>query len=101
MGHILTDEGLKVDDDKVSAIVNMPKPTCKKDVERFLGMITHVGKFLPKMSELTSLLRELLKTDRYFQWNTEQEKAYDLKTLLTKELMLQLQFYDVNKPDDF
>lgn len=58
----------------------MPKPTCKKGVERFLCMI-YVGTFLPKMSELTSTLRELLKCNRYFKWNTELEQAYnDLKT---------------------
>lgn len=66
IGHILTDEGLKVDDDKISAIVNKPKPTCKKDVDRFLGMITYVGKVLPKMSQLTSPLLEFLKSNKYF-----------------------------------
>jgi hypothetical protein len=97
MGHIISSEGLKVDGEKISAIINMPKPKCKKDVERFLGMITYVGKFLPKVSDLTSPLRELLKNSSCFQWNHEQEKAYnDLKSLLVQKPVLQ--FYDVSKP---
>lgn len=96
MGHILSNKGIQVDLEKVSAINDMPKPSCKKDIERFLGMITYVNKFIPKMSDRTAPLRELLKSNRAFQFNSEQEQAFlDLKKLLVEQPVLQ--FYDVSK----
>ncbi|PIK38685.1 hypothetical protein BSL78_24481 [Apostichopus japonicus] len=35
LGHILSRDGLKPDDSKVEAVLGMPTPQCKKDVERF------------------------------------------------------------------
>ena len=40
LGHILTDQGLKPDPKKTLAVKNMPSPTNKEDLQRFLGMIT-------------------------------------------------------------
>ena len=41
-GHVLSDEGLKPDLSKISAIKEMPSPVDKKDVMRFLGMINYI-----------------------------------------------------------
>ena len=39
VGHIIFAEGLKPDPEKVRAIKEMPPPTTKEDVRRFLGSI--------------------------------------------------------------
>ncbi|KAK3769215.1 hypothetical protein RRG08_005162 [Elysia crispata] len=46
LGHILSPDDLKVDGSKVSAITNMPSPQNKKDLMRFLGMVS--DKVYPK-----------------------------------------------------
>ena len=38
MGHLLTDEGLKPDPDKVRAILEMPEPTDVAAVRRLIGL---------------------------------------------------------------
>lgn len=43
---------------------NIPRPNNIKDLERFLGLITYVSNFVPNFSVKTSILRELLKTNR-------------------------------------
>ena len=48
---------------QIEAIVNMPKPEGKKGIQRLLGMVNYVGKFVPTISEITSPLRQLLKKD--------------------------------------
>jgi len=37
-GHIIDENGVRADPDKVNAIVNMPAPKNVTDVRRFLGM---------------------------------------------------------------
>ena len=63
LGHIITAEGVKSDPDKVKAIVEMETPQTKVELQRFLGMINYLGKFVPNLSEKTAPLRELLKKD--------------------------------------
>lgn len=47
----------------MEAIKNMPTPECKKDMERFLGIVTYLRKFIPNLSDHTALLRELTQDD--------------------------------------
>ena len=59
VGDILSSEGIRPDPRKVSAIENMPQPQCKKDIQRFNGMINYMGKFIPNLSECMAPLRQL------------------------------------------
>ena len=58
MGHLLTDQGLKADPRKIEAICNMPAPTNKEGVQRLLGTVNYLAKFVPNMSEITAPLRK-------------------------------------------
>ena len=57
IGHILTDEGLKVVESKVEAIMKMPSPTDIAALKRILGMVGYIAKFLPHLSEVCEPLR--------------------------------------------
>ena len=99
IGHKLTQEGIKPDDEKVRAINNMPAPTDKKGVESLLGTVNFLGKFIPNLATVTEPIRLLLRKDIEFQWSHEQEKAlHDIKSILTKDGGPILKFFDVQKP---
>lgn len=96
LGHIFSEKGIQIDKNKIKAIENMEEPKNKKDLERFLGMMTYVQKFVPNMSQLAVPLRELLKKDCNWYWGETQTKAYNvLKCALTSEPLLQ--YFDPNK----
>jgi hypothetical protein len=76
LGHVLSKEGVKVDEDQVRAVKEMQKPQNKEEVHRFLGMINYLAKFIPNCSAKTEPLRKLLKKEVIFEWSTEQEVAY-------------------------
>ena len=42
IGDKITKDGIKPDESKIEAILNMPPPQNKRDVERLLGMITYL-----------------------------------------------------------
>ncbi|CAB3992300.1 Hypothetical predicted protein [Paramuricea clavata] len=97
IGHKLTREGVKPDEQKVKAIKQMPPPEDKKGVERLLGTVNYLAKFIPNMSTIMQPIREVMKSGVEFHWGGAQEKAFqEVKELLTKAPVLA--YYDVKKP---
>ena len=45
----------------------MPEPTDRKVIQKILGLINHETKFLPRLAEMTSPLRELMHNDVHWQ----------------------------------
>ena len=94
MGHILTAGGLKPDPNKVKAIKEMPAPTDKQGVRRLLGMTNYLQRFAPKLSEVTTPLRDLTKTDTEFLW---EEKIHGTALEETKKILSEtpvLKYFD-------
>ena len=77
MGHIISSEGLQSSADKVKAVLDMPPPTDKQGVRRFIGMVQYLAKFLPHLSAMTAPLRVLLQDNSTFLWSSCQQGAFD------------------------
>ena len=85
IGHKLTQEGIKPDDEKVYAIKDIPAPTDKKGVERLLGAVNYLGKFIPNLASVAEPIRVLLRKNIEFQWSHEQDKAFqEIKSVFTE-----------------
>ena len=96
IGHIISKDGMKPDPSKISDIENMPTPQSKKDVQRLLGMVTYLSKYIPNLSSITQPMRQLLHKCNEFIWTFEQDTAFKkIKQILTSAPVLA--FYDVNK----
>jgi RNase H-like domain found in reverse transcriptase/Reverse transcriptase (RNA-dependent DNA polymerase)/Integrase zinc binding domain/Integrase core domain len=96
-GHVLTNNGIKPDSSKVTAIVGMPAPTDVLAVQRFLGMVTYLNRYIPNLSSHTSILRKLTHEGAVFQWTKEEQECFDnLKHLLSTAPVLA--YFDVTKP---
>ena len=96
IGHIVSDVGLKVDQDKVSLILNMPPPNNKADLLRFNGFVTYVSKFIPNLSEINYPLRQLLKKEAIWHWGDEQNKSF-VKINEIISSVNSLKYFDINK----
>ena len=72
----------------------MPRPDSKKAVERFLGCLQYLSRFL-HLAEVAAPLRLLTEQSAVFSWQTQQEMAFQsLKAMTTKAPVLK--FYDVH-----
>ncbi|GFW63934.1 retrovirus-related Pol polyprotein from transposon 17.6 [Trichonephila clavipes] len=78
LGHVLSDEGIKPDPKKNRAIEEFATPNCKEDLQRFLSMVTYLAKFTPHLSNLTYNLKQLLKKDSVWIWDTNTERDFEL-----------------------
>ena len=97
MGHKLTDKGVEPDPAKVTAITEMPTPTDKSGVQRFLGMCQYLSKFCHNLSETVFPLRDLTKEDVPFLWSNNHENAFNsAKNLIASATALR--YYDANLP---
>ena len=72
-----TTSGCKPAQSKVSAIAEMPAPTCKKQVQSFTGMVNYLSKFSVRLSELAEPVRELSKDKVPFNWGPEHQEDFE------------------------
>jgi transposase InsO family protein len=101
IGHKLTKDGVKIDDQKVKAVLEMPEPTSIANVQTLLGMVTYICKFLPNLSTVTEPLRNLIKesnTEGFeFYFSEEHRKAViQLKEMMTNAPVLR--YYSQTEP---
>ena len=61
VGHELSQDGLRPTEERIQAIVDLPTPTDKPALQRFLGMIGYVGKFIPNLAEIAKPVRTVFK----------------------------------------
>jgi hypothetical protein len=83
LGHIITNHGVKVDENKISAMVAWPRPTNISELRGFLGLTGYYRKFVKNYSIVARALNNLLKKGQ-FGWNEEVETAFlTLKQAMT------------------
>ena len=52
LGHIISKDGVRTDDSKIAAMVNMTEPTDVAELRRYLGMVNYLGRYLPHLSSV-------------------------------------------------
>ena len=84
-GETYTTHGCKPAQNKVSAITAMLAPTCKKQIQSFIGMVNYLSKFSVRLSELVESIREISKDKVPFNWGPEhQEPHMQMKAVITR-----------------
>ena len=79
VGHYVDGQGLHVDPAKITAITDMPYPSDKAGIRRFLGMCGYLRRFIPQFGANTIHLTDLLGKDLTFSatWSKEHEREVD------------------------
>ena len=102
LGHSVSIDGVDVLKNKVAAIKNLPIPTNRKELKRFLGLCNYYNRHIPKLAEVTAPLNEISggpkSTNRKpLHLNETQIKSYN-DTLNTLSNAVTLAFEDHEKP---
>lgn len=83
LGHVISKDGIEVDQAKIELISHLPPPKTVKDIRAFLGHAGFYRRFIKDFSKLARPLTNLLAKDTPFQFTDECLRAFDL---LKKEL---------------
>jgi transposase InsO family protein len=76
LGHVISGEGISMEQDKVKAIEDWPTPTGVAAVRSFLGLAGYYRRFVKDFSRIAMPLTGLLRTEVKFQWNESQQQSF-------------------------
>jgi len=90
LGHVVTEEGVQVDESKITVVNQWPIPTTVKQLLAFLGLTSYYRRFIKNFAIIDEPLTNLLKKEA-FRWSTHTEITFTtLKTTLTHAPVLVL-----------
>ncbi|UYV66747.1 hypothetical protein LAZ67_4002754 [Cordylochernes scorpioides] len=89
LGHQVNKDGIRPDDDKIKAVSQFPIPKNLQQLRSFLGLSSNYRRFIKNYVDIARPLNSLLSKGTKFQWNTDQERAFQkLKNALTSKPVL-------------
>ena len=77
LGHIVSQEGVRMDDKKVQAVLQWPVPSSLRQLRAFLRLASYYHKFIRHFAVVAAPLTDLLKHDD-FLWSDRSIEAFHL-----------------------
>ncbi|KAI3707163.1 hypothetical protein L6452_25432 [Arctium lappa] len=78
LGHVVTQEGIKVDPTKVDAIKRWEPPRTPSEVRSFLGLAGYYRRFIQDFSRIATPLTSLTNKGVKFECKPAQEEAFEV-----------------------
>ncbi|XP_027150387.1 uncharacterized protein LOC113750629 [Coffea eugenioides] len=95
LDFVVSEQGIKVDEDKVKAIREWPTPSTVGEVRTFHGLASFYRQFVKNFSTIAALLTAVIKKNEKFVWGDTQDRAFQiLKYQLTHVSLLALPCFD-------
>jgi ribonuclease HI len=89
LGFIVSERGIEANPEKIAAITNMGPIKDLKGVQRVMGCLAALSRFISRLGEKGLPLYRLLRKAKRFTWTPEAEEALgNLKALLTNAPIL-------------
>ena len=77
LGHIVSRGGLKIDPERVEAILSLPLPSHKKSLQSLLARINFTKRFIPNLASMVKPLTSKLKKNTMFTWTKEGKARFE------------------------
>ena len=91
LGHIISEEGISMDLDKIEAIKNLPNPKNVTEVRYFMGLAGYYRRFLEGFSRVSHAITYLQRKGIKFEWTSKCEESFHwLKYILTSAPVLKV-----------
>lgn len=97
LGHTITKDGLKPNDDKINAVLKYPLPKTTTEIKSFLGLVGYYRRFIKDFAKITQPMTSCLKKRNGIVINQNYIDSFNkCKELLTHAPLLQ--YPDFEKP---
>ena len=71
LGHIIYEEGIKVDPKRIDGILKISHPRNLKELQSFIGKIKFLRRFIPNLAELLRNITNMLKKEIGVKWKLQ------------------------------
>lgn len=90
LGHVITQEGIKADPEKITKILNWKLPENPKEIKQFLGLCGYYRRFIKDYAKIVKPMTKFLKKDEKVDKNDESFKAafIELKNIISSDQIL-------------
>ena len=89
LGHVVSQDGITTDPAKTDSIFAWPPPTCKRELQQFLGLTNYYRRFVRDYATIAKPLHRLTEKNSTFHWSSECQTAFEtLKQALTSAPLL-------------
>lgn len=89
LGHIISKDGIRIDPERIQAILQIPHPRNIKELQAFIGKINFLRRFISSLAELLRVLTNMLKKDSSIDWTVEAKQSFEeIKMALTRTPVL-------------
>ena len=66
LGHIVSEDGIEIDPEKIEAVATWPAPECVRDLRSFIGLCSYYRRFVRGFAEVAARLHAL--TGKYVRF---------------------------------
>ena len=77
VGYLFTQEGTIPRKKYIEKVLKFKRPTSKKEIQSYLGLVQYIARYLHKLAEWSYVLNKLTKADCKAKWGKEQDHAFD------------------------
>ena len=89
LGHVVSEEGVSTDPEKIEAVKTWPTPSTVTEVRSFVGLASYYRRFIKGFATIARPLHKLMEKEEGFQWTTECEESFrELKNRLVSAPVL-------------
>ena len=90
IGHIVSEQGIEVDAEKIKAILDMPALRTKKEIRGFLGRLQYISHFIARLTDICEPIFCLLRKNQLTVWSDDCQRAFERikKCLLSPPILV-------------
>ena len=78
LGHIISCDGVATDPEKTDKVAAWPVPTCKREVQQFVGFANYYRHFIRDFAQLARPLHRLTEQTAPFLWSENCQESFDM-----------------------
>ncbi|KAL6348487.1 hypothetical protein AAG906_008941 [Vitis piasezkii] len=71
LGHIVSEQGIEIDLEKIRAILDMPAPRTEKEIRGFLGRLQYISRFIARLTDICEPIFRLLRKNQPTVWSDD------------------------------
>ena len=80
LGNNISKDGIKIDPERISAILKVEDPRSKKKMQSFTGKVNFLRRFIPSFADILMNITNMLKKEHEIKWTIDARRYFrDIK----------------------